>query len=333
MTGVHVDVRGCGDRQHRGGQHRGCARDARPRLRSGRRARRRRHEPCGLQRAGPTSRLIPLSTGTNNAFPIWCEPTVAGLAAALVARGVVAVDEVSTPAKLVHVEVELRRPKSSVVSLGSPQRGFRRAGHRVDRCGGRRRSVRRLARAVRPGDDASARAHPGRSGGDRLLRRRRSAASGDRRRRSRPVRDGAARRRGTDAAAGGHGTGSLRGGRHPRSIALVRLGEPVKVDGPVILAFDGERKRRLLEGDRATLTIRRDGRGSSTWAKPCVSGRSRRAVSRPKPLVVVGCPSSRNNGSDGNKGDARERRHRDSGRIGRRRHGAPRVARRRRHHR
>jgi hypothetical protein len=37
------------------------------------------------------------------------------------------------------------------------------------------------------------------------------------------------------------------------------LGEPVTVDGPAILAFDGERKRRLLDGDRATLTIRRDG--------------------------------------------------------------------------
>jgi hypothetical protein len=39
----------------------------------------------------------------------------------------------------------------------------------------------------------------------------------------------------------------------------VRLGESVTVDGPAILAFDGERKRRLLDGDRATLTIRRDG--------------------------------------------------------------------------
>jgi hypothetical protein len=40
---------------------------------------------------------------------------------------------------------------------------------------------------------------------------------------------------------------------------LVALGESVTIDGPAILAFDGERKRRLLEGDRATLTIRRDG--------------------------------------------------------------------------
>jgi hypothetical protein len=44
-----------------------------------------------------------------------------------------------------------------------------------------------------------------------------------------------------------------------RQHRLVQLGEPVTVNGPAILAFDGERKRRLLEGDRATLTIRRDG--------------------------------------------------------------------------
>jgi hypothetical protein len=37
------------------------------------------------------------------------------------------------------------------------------------------------------------------------------------------------------------------------------LGEPVEVDGPLVLAFDGERKRRLREGDRAVITVRRDG--------------------------------------------------------------------------
>jgi hypothetical protein len=37
------------------------------------------------------------------------------------------------------------------------------------------------------------------------------------------------------------------------------VGEPVEVEGPVLLAFDGERKRRLHEGERAVLTIRADG--------------------------------------------------------------------------
>ena len=56
-----------------------------------------------------TRPLIPLSTGTNNAFPIWCEPTVAGVAAALVAGAVVAVGDVSLRAKLVHIEVRLAK--------------------------------------------------------------------------------------------------------------------------------------------------------------------------------------------------------------------------------
>ena len=49
--------------------------------------------------------VLPVSTGTNNAFPIFVEPTVAGTSLAMVARGVVDVDEVTTTAKLVHLEL------------------------------------------------------------------------------------------------------------------------------------------------------------------------------------------------------------------------------------
>jgi hypothetical protein len=37
------------------------------------------------------------------------------------------------------------------------------------------------------------------------------------------------------------------------------LDEPVVVEGPVLLAFDGERKRRLQAGERAVLSVRRRG--------------------------------------------------------------------------
>jgi hypothetical protein len=36
-------------------------------------------------------------------------------------------------------------------------------------------------------------------------------------------------------------------------------GEEVVVSGPLLLAFDGERKRRLLVGEEVVLTVRRDG--------------------------------------------------------------------------
>ena len=39
----------------------------------------------------------------------------------------------------------------------------------------------------------------------------------------------------------------------------MRFGESVAIDGPVLLAFDGERKRRIHEGQTAQLEVRRDG--------------------------------------------------------------------------
>lgn len=52
--------------------------------------------------------LVGLSTGTNNAFPAIREPTVAGLAAGLVAAGAVEIDAVSYRAKSVVVEIDGR---------------------------------------------------------------------------------------------------------------------------------------------------------------------------------------------------------------------------------
>ena len=46
--------------------------------------------------------LVPLSTGTNNVFPMLAEPTVAGMAAGLTARGLLP-DELKPRCKLLHV--------------------------------------------------------------------------------------------------------------------------------------------------------------------------------------------------------------------------------------
>ena len=61
----------------------------------------------------PDAPLIPLSTGTNNAFPIHVEPTVAGVAAGLIAAGVVDLHAHSARAKVVAVEVLGDRPGRS----------------------------------------------------------------------------------------------------------------------------------------------------------------------------------------------------------------------------
>jgi hypothetical protein len=58
-----------------------------------------------VAKAWPGAPLIPLSTGTNNVFPLLTEATGAGLAAGLLAAGAIDVAGVARPAKLMHVDL------------------------------------------------------------------------------------------------------------------------------------------------------------------------------------------------------------------------------------
>ena len=49
--------------------------------------------------------LLPISTGTNNVFPFMVDPTVAGTAAGLIASDELSIEEVSQQAKVIHVEL------------------------------------------------------------------------------------------------------------------------------------------------------------------------------------------------------------------------------------
>ena len=49
--------------------------------------------------------LLPISTGTNNVFPFMVDPTVAGTAAGLIASDELIIEEVSQRAKVIHVEL------------------------------------------------------------------------------------------------------------------------------------------------------------------------------------------------------------------------------------
>jgi len=46
---------------------------------------------------------------------------------------------------------------------------------------------------------------------------------------------------------------------HVLEVRRIAFGEPVTVAGPGVLAFDGDRERALAPGQRATLTVARDG--------------------------------------------------------------------------
>jgi predicted polyphosphate/ATP-dependent NAD kinase len=63
----------------------------------------------------PDAPVVPLSTGTNNAFPIHVEPTIAGAAAGLVASGGVELADVARPAKVVRVEVDGERDDLALI--------------------------------------------------------------------------------------------------------------------------------------------------------------------------------------------------------------------------
>ena len=56
-----------------------------------------------IARTWPDAPLVPLSTGTNNVFPILIEATSAGVAAGLIATGLLSAAEVAPRCKLVHV--------------------------------------------------------------------------------------------------------------------------------------------------------------------------------------------------------------------------------------
>jgi hypothetical protein len=195
----------------------------------------------------PDAPVIPLSTGTNNAFPVHLEPTVAGVAAGLVAAGAVPLAAVSRPAKVVRVRLgaSSRRPAQDDLAL-------------VDAVTIDEQIVGSLEpfRGHTLGDAVVARALPhavGVAGTVGLVRP------------CRPDDDGAVHVR--FAPPGTAGARRMRAPLGPGwfddvHVVLDRplaLGEEVEVTGPCLLALDGERHHQLEPGQRAVLSVHRDG--------------------------------------------------------------------------
>jgi len=194
-----------------------------------------------VARIWPDAPLVPLSTGTNNVFPRLVEPTCAGAAAGLVASGAVRLDEAAQRAKCIRVEIAGERPDFALVD----------AAFLVNDHVGN----------LMPFEPAKLRAL--------LLSRAEPAALG-----MSPIGGllepvGAAEDAGLlvrIAAPGAPGRELLA----PISAVLYRpvnvvsharvdLGEPVELSGPGVLAFDGDRERKLVPGQRALLRVLRDG--------------------------------------------------------------------------
>ena len=194
-----------------------------------------------VAKAWPDATLMPISTGTNNVFPVNLEATTAGLAAGLVASERVPRDAATARVKQIHVEIDGAEPDLALID----------AAHVVDDAVGNfmpfePQKMRRLVLS---------RAEPtavGMSPVGGLLE---------------PC--GETDEFGVEVVCGGPdddgrdllvplSPGLFRAVRI-RETRRLALGEGVEVVGPGLLAFDGDRERDLEPGQRAELSVRREG--------------------------------------------------------------------------
>jgi len=194
--------------------------------------------------------LIPISTGTNNAFPVLVEATIAGAAAGLVASGQVEMSTVASQAKIISVEIENEDDDLALIDavLTSDRFIGARALLDSDRL---RMAMLTLAEPASVGiASIGGLIQPiSRSEDQGLLL---NFCSDD----NTPVNNGQVdlnRMLMAPIAPGFYQKIDV------RSVAKIPFGEAVEVVGPGTLALDGERERVLKPGQKASLSVRRDG--------------------------------------------------------------------------
>ncbi len=195
-----------------------------------------------VARAWPDAPLLPLSTGTNNAFPGWIEATVAGAVLGLVATGAVPLAEVADRSKVVRVEVEGQADDLALIDALHVEEdvlGFRGLFDPKHM----RTAV--LTRAEPHAIGISSIAgllDPCPPSADRGVHLRFAAGLPD------PPLEVRA-----PTSPGRYVPVALEG------LDRLELGQRVEVTGPGLLAFDGDRRRRLAPGQKAWLRVERDG--------------------------------------------------------------------------
>lgn len=182
--------------------------------------------------------LVPISTGTNNVFPRLVEATVAGAAAGGVAAGRCTLSDVARRAKAIHVEIDGELPDLALIDAVLTDDRF--VGSRALLYGDRLRvalltraepsaigitSIGGLLCPLSPEEDFALLLELGYPG-DVVHA---------------PIAPGHYQSIGV------------------RSVRRIDFGEPVELEGRGALAFDGERERVLRQGQRATLSVERDG--------------------------------------------------------------------------
>lgn len=183
--------------------------------------------------------LIPISTGTNNVFPILSEATVAGAAAGLIASGRIDPLTVSNQQKTIHVMIEGERDDIALIDAVLCLERFVGARALLDPDTLRMALLTRAEPAAVGMTTLGGLLRPisNREDFALLLRFDPSASM----RVNAPIAPGYYREVGVE------------------SERLVNFAEEIVVEGPGVMAFDGERERRLLPGQKAWLTVNRSG--------------------------------------------------------------------------
>lgn len=194
-----------------------------------------------VARAWSDAPIVPLSTGTNNVFPVMVEATMAGAAAGLVASERVKLAECALRAKVVRVEIDGEPDDLALIDaaflVGDRVGNFMP----VDPA-----RIRRLVLA---------RSEPAAVGVSAIGGLVQPAAAAD--------------EFGAEVHCVAHGEGGrvvlapispgLYRSVHVTGARPLPLGETVTIEGPGVLAFDGDRERTLAAGQTARLCVARDG--------------------------------------------------------------------------
>lgn len=185
--------------------------------------------------------MVALSTGTNNVFPEMWEATTAGAAAGLVASGRVGVDEASRRAK--RIEVVYEDGSRNLALIDAALLADDHPGNLMPFEPGKLRHL-LLARAEPAAVGMSpigGLLEPSGRDDDHGVEVRCTAEDGAGKPLLVPVSPG------------------LYGHCFVAEARRVALGEDVEMQGPGVLAFDGDRDRRLAPEERLTLWVQRDG--------------------------------------------------------------------------
>ena len=210
-----------------------------------------------VAQAWPEAPIVPMSTGTNNVFPVMQEATISGASAAVIASGAVPLADGARRAKIVHIEYEDGGRDIAVIDAvalaDDPIGSFLPFEPGKLRCLVLARAepaavgMSPIGGLLKPSgfdDDFGVEVrctHPDAPGSNPLLA---------------PVSPGLYRR------------------AHISAVHKLAFGERTVIEGPCLLAYDGDRTRELGSGERATLWVERSG----PWVID--AGRTLRAAGR-----------------------------------------------------